>query len=140
MRCLVLADGFYEWRRSGKEKQPFCFEVGDRAVFAFEALWDSWRGPNGQAIETCAILTTTPNDLLADVHDRMPVILAAEHYDSWLDAGMQDAGRALTLLKPYDSALMRRFPVSKRINVVTNDDPECSAPVDIPATTGSLFG
>ena len=87
-RCLVPADAFYEWRRSAKEKQPFCFEVGVGAVFAFAGLWDRWRDPDGHVLETCTILTTTPNNLLADVHDRMPAILPAEHYDRWLDLGV----------------------------------------------------
>jgi len=139
-RCLVPADAFYEWWRSAKEKQPFCFEVEAGAVFAFAGLWDSWRSPDGDARETCTILTTTPNDLLADVHDRMPAILPAEHYDLWLDPGIHAVEPVLALLKPYDSALMRRYPVSKRINLVTNEGPECSAPVDLPATTGSVFG
>jgi putative SOS response-associated peptidase YedK len=139
-RCLVPADAFYEWRRSAKEKQPFCFEVEAGAVFAFAGLWDSWRSPDGDTLETCTILSTTPNDLLADVHDRMPVILSAEHYDRWLDTGMHGLEGVLGLLKPYDPTLMRRYPVSQRVNLVTNEGPECSAPVDLPATTGSLFG
>jgi putative SOS response-associated peptidase YedK len=139
-RCLVPADAFYEWRRSAKETQPFCFEVGVGAIFAFAGPWDSWRSHDGQAIETFTILTTTPNDLLADVHDRMPVIVAPAHYDLWLDPGMRDVERAVGMLKPYDSALMRGYPVSKRVNLVTNDGPECSAPVDLPAQTRSLFG
>ena len=71
-RCLVPADGFYEWSRGARGKQPFCFDVGDGGLFAFAGLWDRWRGPDGQAVESCTILTTTPNSLLADVHDRMP--------------------------------------------------------------------
>jgi putative SOS response-associated peptidase YedK len=82
----------------------------------------------------------SPNDLLADVLDRMPVILSAEHYDRWLDPGIHALESVLALLMPYDSAMMRRYPVSARGNVVTNDGPECSAPVDLPAQTGSLFG
>jgi putative SOS response-associated peptidase YedK len=139
-RCLVPGDGFYEWKRAAKAKQPFFFEVGDGAVFALAGLWDRWQGPDGRVLETCTILTTTPNDLLADVHNRMPVILAPEHNELWLDPGMQDVKRAASLLKPYDANLMRKFPVSTRVNVVTNDGPECSAPVDLPATPGSLFG
>jgi putative SOS response-associated peptidase YedK len=139
-RCLIPTDAFYEWQRTAKVKQPFCFEVGDGAVFAFAGLWDRWRGQDGQVLESCTILTTTPNVLLADVHDRMPVILAAEHYDRWLDPAMQGVVSAMGLLKPYDAALMRKYPVSKRVNLVANDDSECSTPVELPATTGSLFG
>ena len=138
-RCLVPADGFYEWQRGARGKQPFCFEVGDGEIFAFAGLWDSWRGPDGQAIETCTILTTTPNDLLAGVHDRMPVILAPEHRDRWLDLSLRDAATAVTLLNPFASKLMRRYPVSMRVNLVANDDPECSAPVDLPAEPSTLF-
>ena len=138
-RCLVPADGFYEWLRAGKAKQPFCFEVGDGTIFAFAGLWDSWRGRDGQSVESCTILTTTPNELLADVHDRMPVILASEQCDRWLDPSMQDAATAVALLKPFDSNLMRRYPVSTRVNLVTNDDPDCSVPVDLPAPTATLF-
>jgi len=102
-RCLIPADGFYEWQRRVKGKQPFCFEVGDGGIFAFAGLWDRWRGPDGQAVESCTILTTTPNLLLADVHDRMPVILAPAHYGRWLDPSMQDVAIAVGLLRPFDS-------------------------------------
>ena len=90
-RCLLPADGFFEWRRSGKEKQPFHFGMQDDSLFAFGGLWDRWRDPSGTVIESCTILTTTPNSLLADVHDRMPVILRQESYDLWLDPGVKDA-------------------------------------------------
>ena len=139
-RCLIPADAFYEWRRVAGEKQPFCFEVGLADVFAFAGLWDRWVGPGGEVLETCTILTTTPNDLLVDVHDRMPAILRAEEYDRWLDPSMQDMERAVGLVKPYDASKMRRYPVSTRVNLVTNDGPECSVPVELPATTGLLFG
>jgi putative SOS response-associated peptidase YedK len=139
-RCLIPADAFYEWWRAAREKQPFCFEVGTGDVFAFAGLWDRWAGPGGQILETCTIMTTTPNDLLADVHDRMPAILLAEDYDRWLDPKMQEGERAVGLLRPYDASRMRRYPVSMRVNLVTNDGPECSAPVELPATTGLLFG
>jgi putative SOS response-associated peptidase YedK len=138
-RCLIPADGFYEWRRIAKKKQPFCFEVEDGAIFAFAGLWDRWRGLDGQGVESCTILTTTPNELLADVHDRMPVILAPQERDRWLDTSMQDAAAAVALLTAFDSHRMRRYPVSTRVNAVANDDPECSAPVDLPAVTANLF-
>jgi putative SOS response-associated peptidase YedK len=138
-RCLIPADAFYEWKRVGKAKQPFCFEVGDGAIFAFAGLWDSWRGPDGQSVESCTILTTTPNELLADVHDRMPVILARERRDSWLDPFMRDAAAAVALLKPLEAHLMRRYAVSTRVNSVANDDPDCSAPVELPKAAATLF-
>jgi putative SOS response-associated peptidase YedK len=128
-RCLIPADGFYEWQRNTKSKQPFCFEVGEREPFAFAGLWDRWLAPDGTFLETCTILTTTPNRLLADVHDRMPVILPSENYDLWLDPGFRKvAGLREELLKPFDADRMRRFPVSDRVNTVTNDDPACSEP------------
>jgi putative SOS response-associated peptidase YedK len=132
-------DGFYEWQRAARAKQPICFEVGDGEVFAFAGLWDRWRGADGKEIETCTILTTTPNKLAATVHDRMPVILSPEHYDRWLDPGMQDVATAVSLLQPFDANLMRRYPVSTRVNAVANDDPGCSAPVDLPAAPATLF-
>jgi putative SOS response-associated peptidase YedK len=90
-------------------------------------------------VESCTILATMPNDLLADVHDRMPVILAPERRDWWLDPFMRDAAAAVGLLKRFDSNLMRRYLVSIRVNLVTNDGPECSAPVDLPAANATLF-
>src|SRR5271157_236442 len=86
-RCLIPADSFYEWKRAGKTKQPFSFGLVDGSLFAFAGLWDRWKDASGQVVGSCSILTTTPNTLLADVHDRMPVILRAEDYDQWLDPG-----------------------------------------------------
>ena len=127
-RCLLPADGFFEWRRSGKEKQPFHFGMQDDSLFAFAGLWDRWRDPAGAVIESCSILTTTPNSLLADVHDRMPVILRPENYDLWLDPGFKDVKALAEVLAPFDAAQMRSFPVSTRINAVANDDPDCVVP------------
>jgi putative SOS response-associated peptidase YedK len=127
-RCLVPADGFYEWRRSGTAKQPFCFEVNDRELFAFAGLWDGWKDPDGHWIKSCSILTTTPNAVTSQVHDRMPVILSNDDYDLWLDPGMTDVDAISQLLKPFDAHLMRLYPVSCRINKVQNDDEDCSRP------------
>jgi len=102
----------------------------DDSLFAFAGLWDRWRGRPGAAIESCSILTTTPNALLADLHDRMPVILRPEDYDLWLDPGFRDVKALAEVLLPFDAARMRRYPVSTRVNAVTNDDPECVAPSD----------
>jgi putative SOS response-associated peptidase YedK len=138
-RCLVPADGFYEWSRTGKSKQPYCFEVNEGELFAFAGIWDRWKGPSGNAVETCSILTTTPNGATSPVHDRMPVILDPDGYDLWLDPGMRDASVASELLRPCDARLMRWYPVSTRINHVANDDKECSAPVELSQIQDRLF-
>jgi putative SOS response-associated peptidase YedK len=132
-RCLIPADGFYEWGKTGTFKQPFCFEVNNGALFAFAGIWDGWKNAEGQWVKTCSILTTTPNAVTAAVHDRMPVILDPGSYDLWLDPGMQNIAAISELLKPYDARQMRCYPVSTRINHVGNDDEECSRPVEIAA-------
>ena len=116
-----------DWR-SGREEQPFHFGMQDDSLFAFAGLWDRWTGPAGAVIESCSILTTTANSLLADIHDRMPVILRQESYDLWLDPGFKEVKALAEVLVPFDAAQMRCFPVSTRINSVTNDDPECVVP------------
>ncbi len=137
-RCLIPADGFYEWQRKGTTKQPFCFEVNDGELFAFAGIWDRWKDPSGQWTRSCSILTTTPNVVTSAVHDRMPVILHRDDYDLWLDPGMTDVAAVSEMLKPYDARMMRSFPVSSRVNHVLNDDMECSTPVEI-QTQDSLF-
>jgi putative SOS response-associated peptidase YedK len=89
-RCLIPADGFYEWSRMGKANQPYCFEVNAGELFAFAGIWDRWKNEGGNAVETCSILTTTPNPATSAVHDRMPLILSPDSYDLWLDPGMTD--------------------------------------------------
>ena len=138
-RCLIPADGFYEWAKTAKSKQPFCFEVNDGELFAFAGLWDRWKDPTGQWIKSCSILTTTPNAVTSAVHDRMPVILGKDDYDVWLDPEMKDTAVASDLLKPYEARLMRCYPVSNRVNSVTNDDEECSLPVEISQIQDRLF-
>lgn len=140
-RCLVPADGFYEWKKlSAKEKQPYSFGMADDSLFAFAGLWERWRNPENQMIESFTILTTRANALLADVHDRMPVILRPEDYDLWLDPGVTDAARVADLLQPFDPRMMRLYPVSTRVNRVGNDDPECAREIDLQRTaTPTLF-
>jgi putative SOS response-associated peptidase YedK len=138
-RCLIPADGFYEWKKSGKLKQPYCFEVNDGKVFAFAGLWDRWKDPSGRWIKTCSILTTTPNAVTSAVHDRMPVILDPDSYDLWLDPGLHDVRVVSEMLKPYDAQVMRCFPVSSRVNRVANDDEGCSTPVELTEPQGGLF-
>ncbi len=140
-RCLLPADGFFEWSRIGKEKQPFHFGMQDDSLFAFAGLWDRWKDPTGTVIESCSILTTTPNSLLAGVHDRMPVILRQENCDLWLDPGFKDVKALAELLTPFDASQMRSFPVSTRVNAVANDDPDCVVPWRRDLTAQSaLFG
>ena len=108
----------------------YCFEINEGELFAFAGLWDRWGSSQGETIESCTILTTTPNALLADIHDRMPVILRRENYDLWLDPGFRKVSSVSEMLSPFDAALMRRYPVSTRINQVQNDDAECTEPVE----------
>ena len=138
-RCLIPADGFYEWQKTGKAKQPYCFEVAEGELFAFAGLWDRWKDSSGNAVETCSILTTTPNAVTSALHDRMPVILDPDSYDLWLDPGMTDVRVVSEVLKPNDARLMRSYPVSTRINQVANDDEECSAPVELVQIQNRLF-
>jgi len=138
-RCLIPADGFYEWKRNGKTRQPYCFEVNEGKLFAFAGIWDRWKDPSGQWVKSCSILTTTPNAVISPVHDRMPVILDPDSYDLWLDPGMTNAAATSELLKPCDGRLMRCFPVSARVNCVANDDEECCAPVELAEVQTRLF-
>lgn len=139
-RCLVPADGFYEWVRSGKTKQPYCFELNDGELFAFAGLWERWKDPSGNWIKSCSILTTTPNAVTAPVHDRMPVILHPDTYDLWLDPGFADLTAVSEMLKPFEARVMRSYPVSTRINHTANDDIECAKAVEIEAPSqGQLF-
>jgi putative SOS response-associated peptidase YedK len=138
-RCLIPSDGFYEWKRSGASKQPFCFEVNNGELFAFAGLWDRWKDASGTWLRTFSILTTTPNAVTAAVHDRMPVILTADSYDLWLDPGMKNVLEVSQLLKPFEAGRMRSYPVSDRVNHVANDDEECSRPVEAREEQGGLF-
>src|SRR5664280_2017896 len=110
-------------------RQPFHLSLQDDSLFAFAGLWDRWKDTSGQVVESCSILTTTPNALLANVHDRMPVILRPEAYDLWLDPGFRRAETLKEMLNPFDATLMKRYPVSTRVNFVRNDDPQCAAAI-----------
>jgi putative SOS response-associated peptidase YedK len=138
-RCLIPADGFYEWSRTGKTKQPYCFEINEGALFAFAGIWDRWKDAGGKWLETCSILTTTPNAVTSAVHDRIPVILDPDAYDLWLDPGMRAVDAATDLLKPYDARAMRCYPVSSRVNHVANDDEECCRPMELGEGQPRLF-
>jgi putative SOS response-associated peptidase YedK len=123
----------------GKAKQPYCFEVDEGELFAFAGIWDRWKDASGKAVETCSILTTTPNAVTSSVHDRMPVILDPDNYDLWLDPGMTNVDAVSEMLKPFDARLMRCYPISTRINHVANDDEECSRPVEGTTIQNRLF-
>jgi putative SOS response-associated peptidase YedK len=132
-RCLVPADGFFEWQKEGRTRQPLLVRRRDQAPFAFAGLWERWPQPGGAVLRSCTIITCPPNELVAPVHDRMPVILAPGDYARWLDPSQAD-GRAL--LKPCPAAELEAFAVSPRVNSPQNDDPECITPL---AVQGSLL-
>lgn len=122
-RCLVIADGFYEWRRQDGKKQPFYFRMQNQQPFAFAGLWEHWQDPKGEAINSCTILTTEANELLQQIHERMPVILNPKDYNLWLDPTVQPE-QLQQLLQPYSSTAMTSYPVSTKVNKPTNDTPE----------------
>jgi putative SOS response-associated peptidase YedK len=125
-RCLVPADGFYEWqvREDSKRKQPHLIRMKDDRPFGFAGLWDTWRRGD-EPLETFTILTTSPNELVANIHNRMPVIVAPEEFERWLDPNVDATGVA-DLLKPYPADQMRAGPVGLGVNNPKNDDPSCA--------------
>ncbi|MGD8463717.1 MAG: SOS response-associated peptidase [Anaerolineae bacterium] len=127
-RCLVVADGFYEWQKQNGNKQPYYIHLRDGQPFAFAGLWEHWEGEAG-VIESCTLLTTEPNELVRPVHNRMPVIVKPDDYELWLDPEMQQPERLQPLLGPYPSAEMDAYPVSRRVNRPQNDDPQCIEPL-----------
>ncbi len=138
-RCLLPADGFYEWAREGGRKRPYFISLRDGAPFAFAGLWEAWSAPGGSALESCAILTTEANERLRAIHPRMPVILPRQAHGLWLDSTAEDPERLLPLLRPWPAEETAARPVSLRVNDVRNDDPACLAPPESPRQA-SLFG
>jgi putative SOS response-associated peptidase YedK len=130
---------FYEWKKSGKEKQPFHFGLKDSSLFAFAGVWDRWKSPSGQVLESCSILTTSANELLDGLHDRMPVILPPRHYQTWLTAPAAEAERLAELLVPFDASLMKRYPVSSLVNKPQNEMPDCAREIPDPETQANLW-
>lgn len=129
-RCLIPADGFYEWRRDGKRKTPICIRRSDGAPFAFAGLWETWKPTSGEALHSCTIITTEPNALMATIHDRMPVILAPETYDLWLDSTIDDRDLLRGLLSPCPDSWLKYYVVSMLVNSPANDTPQCMEPID----------
>jgi putative SOS response-associated peptidase YedK len=138
-RCLIPADGFYEWQKIGGVNQPFAFEVGNRELFAFAGLWDEWKGPDGKVIQSCTILTTESNSLVAAVHNRMPVIVTKERYGAWLNP-KTPLETVLAILKPFDPQQMRKYLVSTKLNNSQNEGLEIAEPIELEMPSqGSLF-
>lgn len=127
-RCLVLADGFYEWQKNPEGKQPFYIRMRDDHPFAFAGLWERWIGPDSNAIESCALLTTTANEVMSPIHERMPVILLPEANPAWLDTETSDSKELLPFLVPYPQNDLVAYPVGKMVNSSRNEDPRCVEP------------
>lgn len=125
-RCLIPADGFYEWQKAPGGKQPYHIRMRDGRPFAFAGLWESW-GRDGEEIRSCTILTTTANALVGEIHDRMPVILARDAYDVWLDPD-SESDELAGLLAPYPDEEIEKYPVSRFVNSPRNNDPRCVEP------------
>lgn len=128
-RCLILADGFYEWLRDGKKKQPIYIQMIDQALFGLAGIWEAWSGADGSYLETCTILTTEPNELMAPIHNRMPVIIHPEDYALWLAPEVQTKAPLMHLLRPYEAEAMQAYPVSTFVNNARNESPECIEPL-----------
>jgi putative SOS response-associated peptidase YedK len=127
-RCLIPADGFYEWRKEGAKKQPVYVRRKDGQPFAFAGLWEEWER-EGEVIESCAIITTEANDLMAEFHDRMPVIVRPKDYGLWLDPQVQDPALLEPLLRPYPGGEMEVYPVGRLVNDPRHEDPKCVEPL-----------
>jgi len=139
-RCLIPASGFYEWRKQGKQRQPYYFFAADERLLALAGLWERWEYPGGEVIESCSILTTAANRLMKRIHHRMPVILSDEDHERWLATEPGRAADLMPLLRPSAESLLRRWPVAPLVGSVKNDGPELIAPArDDPPDQLNLF-
>ena len=128
-RCLVPIDSFYEWKKIGKEKQPYAIGLADGRIMALAGLWETWRSPEGETVRSFTIVTTSPNALCAEIHDRMPVIFKPEVWSVWLGEDPADASQLKALLAPYPAEEMTSWPVSPRVGNVKNNDPALIEPI-----------
>jgi putative SOS response-associated peptidase YedK len=128
-RCLIPADSFYDWKQTTTGKQPFRIHLNDRALFSFAGLYDTWTSPDGQKISSCSIITTTPNDLMATIHHRMPVILQRHEEQDWLNRQQTNSKLLAPYLVPYPSEQMVAYPVSAKVGHIRNDDETCILPM-----------
>jgi putative SOS response-associated peptidase YedK len=126
-RCLVVADGYYEWRKA--DKQPFAVALGNRAPMTFAGLWDIWHSPSGATIKSFAVITTRANALIATIHDRMPVLLAPDCWPAWLGEVDTTENELKAMLRPYPAERMTLWPVNKRVGNVRNDSPDLFEPL-----------
>lgn len=127
-RCLIPADGFYEWKAAGPRKQPYFVGARSGGPLAFAGLWETWTGPNGEELETAAIVTTRANRALADIHYRMPVIVPPDAFDLWLDCANVDADTAAAVIAPAPETLLEAYEVSTAVNRTANDNPKLIEP------------
>jgi putative SOS response-associated peptidase YedK len=128
-RCIVIADGFYEWRKSGKTRTPQHIHLKSMQPMGLAGLYNFWTSPEGERICTCTIIVTDANELIAPIHDRMPVILNPDEYDRWLDPGLQEAEALQPLLKPYPSEELELHEVSSKVNSPKNNSPDLILPI-----------
>jgi putative SOS response-associated peptidase YedK len=128
--CLVLANGFFEWRREGKKKFPMYFKLQSGEIFTFPGLWDAWKQPDGNILLTYTLLTTTPNELVKPIHGRMPVIFSEDAAKQWLVCKPETVPECLELLKPFPAEKMEAYEVSPLVNNPRNDSPECVRPIE----------
>ncbi|MCL4490257.1 MAG: SOS response-associated peptidase [Chloroflexi bacterium] len=128
-RCLVLADGFYEWREDAGKKAPMFIRLKSLEAFGFAGLYDTWKSPEGESITTCTIITTAANELMRKFHHRMPIILPKSAHPLWLDPARQDIDELVSLLQPYPANEMEAYPVSPLVNSPSHNVPECVLPV-----------
>lgn len=134
-RCLLPASGFYEWKKFSRGKQPYYFKHPDDRPLALGGLWDRWQNPSGEAVESCAILTTAANETVRPLHHRMPVIIEPEDFTDWLDPATEPKQLA-PVLAPYPAANLMSYPVNRLVNRVQNDGPECIQPWTPPEASG----
>ena len=128
-RCLILADGYYEWKTNGKQKQPYFYRLKADGPLLFAGLWETWRVEGEEPLETCAILTTDANELAKEVHNRMPVILTGDDALAWIDPEIDDKEKLTALLQPFDPDKMKCYAVDTMVGNVRNNSPECITPV-----------
>jgi putative SOS response-associated peptidase YedK len=128
-RCIVPASGFYEWKPEGNQKVPYYIRLSDGMPMGLAGIWEAWKTPGGDALETFTILTTSANPLITPIHDRMPVILHPDTYGFWLDKAVNNPEELLSLYPPYPADLMTLYPVSTLVNSPRNDNPGCIEPM-----------